>query len=266
MSRRLVTAAGVVAVVAIAAGVAYATIPGPGDVYSACMLKGVGTIRLIDKSLQSTNLMSHCTDKESEISWNQAGQPGPAGPQGAKGEPGAPGMNGTNGPDGRDGISVTNTALSIGDANCPNGGSKFTSAAGATYACNGLGHAYAADACGPSSFCPAVTPSLPLDLVSLALPAGTYVLMGWTGNLISQVSGSVIQCDLVDSAGTLAAGTHWHEVASGENNERHLVATATLANADTVKIRCFYIQAAGGDPPSVIQLGRLVAIRVDGLN
>jgi hypothetical protein len=70
MNRKRVLAAAVGALVAaaIAGGVAYATIPGPGNVYSACMLKGVGTVRLIDKSLPSTNLMSHCTDKEIEIS------------------------------------------------------------------------------------------------------------------------------------------------------------------------------------------------------
>src|SRR5712691_623892 len=115
--RLLVSAAGMLVAVAIAGGVAYATIPGPGNVYSACMLKGVGTIRLIDKSLPSTNVMSHCTDKEIEISWNQAGQPRPAGPQGAKGEPGAPGTNGTNGTDGKAGVSVT-TASEPAGANC----------------------------------------------------------------------------------------------------------------------------------------------------
>jgi hypothetical protein len=82
--RLLTTAAGMLLSAAIAGGVANATIPGPGNVYSACILKGVGTIRLIDKSLPSTNLMSHCTDKETEISWNQAGQPGPPGPRGRR--------------------------------------------------------------------------------------------------------------------------------------------------------------------------------------
>ena len=33
------------------AGIAYATIPGAGAVYTACMLKNVGTVRLIDPSL-----------------------------------------------------------------------------------------------------------------------------------------------------------------------------------------------------------------------
>lgn len=132
--RLLTTAAGVVLAAAIAGGVAYATIPGPGNVYSSCMLKGVGTIRLIDKSLPSTNLMSHCTDKETEVSWNQAGQPGPAGLQGATGDPGAPGTNGTNGADGKDGVSVT---LEPAGAKCADGGVQFIAVNGTSYVCNG---------------------------------------------------------------------------------------------------------------------------------
>jgi hypothetical protein len=141
--KRLLSAAGCALVaVAIAGGVAYATIPGPGNVYSACMLKGLGTIRLIDKSLPATNLLSRCTDKETEVSWNQAGQPGPAGAPGAKGEPGVPGTKGTdgtdgaNGADGKDGVSVT-SAVEPAGYNCANGGSKFTAANGVTYACDG---------------------------------------------------------------------------------------------------------------------------------
>src|SRR5436190_19792640 len=131
--KRLLTAAtGVLVAVAIAGGVAYATIPGPGNVYSACMLKGVGTIRLIDKSLPPTNLMSHCTDKETEISWNQAGQPGPAGPAGAKGEPGTPGTNGTNGTNGKDGVSVASASEPAG-ANGAGGGVQLTAVDGVSY-------------------------------------------------------------------------------------------------------------------------------------
>ena len=133
--KRLLTAAiGALLAVAIAGGVAYATIPGPGEVYSACMLKGVGTIRLIDKSLPTTNLMSRCTDKETEVSWNQKGEQGIQGPKGDKGDRGDPG---TPGADGADGVGVTGAALSVGDTNCPSGGSKFTAANGVTYACNG---------------------------------------------------------------------------------------------------------------------------------
>jgi hypothetical protein len=140
--RLLTVGVGVLVAAAIASGVAYATIPGPGNVYTACMLKGVGTIRLIDKSLPPTNLMSHCTDKETEISWNQAGQPGPAGAQGARGDPGPPGTNGTdgtngtNGADGTDGFSVM-TTVEPADANCADGGVQLTAASGISYVCNG---------------------------------------------------------------------------------------------------------------------------------
>ena len=137
--RMLMAAAGVLAATAIASGVAYATIPGAGNVYTACMLKGIGTIRLIDKSLPATNLMSHCTDKETEISWNQTGQPGPAGPQGAKGDPGAPGTNGTNGTngtDGKDGVSVTSAAEPAG-ADCADGGVQLRASNGVSFVCNG---------------------------------------------------------------------------------------------------------------------------------
>jgi len=111
----------------------------PGNVYSACLLKSVGTIRLIDKSLPATNLMSRCTDKETEVSWNQAGQPGAPGAPGAKGEPGAPGKdgaNGTSGADGKDGVSVT-TASEPAGANCVDGGVQVTASNGVSYACNG---------------------------------------------------------------------------------------------------------------------------------
>jgi hypothetical protein len=128
--RRLLSAAGTLVAVAIASGIAYAAIPGPGNVFAACMLRGVGTIRLIDKSLPSANLMSHCTDREAEISWNQAGQPGAAGAQGA---PGAPGTNGT---DGKDGFSVTTAAEPAG-TNCAGGGVQLTAVSGVSYVCNG---------------------------------------------------------------------------------------------------------------------------------
>jgi hypothetical protein len=52
--RGLAAGVGAVAALATAGGIAFATIPGPGYVYSACMLKGVGTIRLIDKCSPSS--------------------------------------------------------------------------------------------------------------------------------------------------------------------------------------------------------------------
>ena len=104
-------AVGSVAVLVLA-GVAYATIPGSGNVYTACMLKSIGTVRLIDPSLPASNLMSHCTGFETQVTWNQTGQQGPPGstgatgaqgPQGATGATGAQGSGGTAGPAGATG-------------------------------------------------------------------------------------------------------------------------------------------------------------------
>jgi hypothetical protein len=134
--RGLATGIAAVAVLVSAVGIAYASIPWAGNVYNACMLKGIGTIRLIDKSLPSTNLMSHCADKETEISWNQAGQPGPAGPAGQQGLKGDPGPPGTNGANGTNGTSVT-TSSEPADANCADGGVQLTAANGVSYVCNG---------------------------------------------------------------------------------------------------------------------------------
>lgn len=112
MRRRDIVAAAAGAVVAtvLAGSVAWAAIPGDGGVYTACMLKGVGTVRLIDKSLPPGNLMSHCKPAlEVEVSWNRTGQEGPQGiqgvpgPKGDKGDQGDPGQNGADGADGATG-------------------------------------------------------------------------------------------------------------------------------------------------------------------
>ena len=66
------------------------------------------------------------------------GATGPAGKEGAPGKEGAAGKagtNGTNGTNGKDGVSVTGAAAS--NAECPNGGEKYTSASGSTPVCNG---------------------------------------------------------------------------------------------------------------------------------
>ena len=118
-----------VSLLALSGGIAYATIPDGGNVYTACMLKNVGTVRLIDPTLPSSNLLSHCTALETQISWNQQGQ---------KGEPGAPGVAGKNGADGANGISPSVTQLPVGDSNCPNGGAAITDASHSTaYVCSG---------------------------------------------------------------------------------------------------------------------------------
>jgi collagen triple helix repeat protein len=95
------------AVIAVAGGVAYAAIPDGSKVYTACMLKNVGTVRLIDPSLPASNIMSHCNSRlETQVTWNQQGQagpPGPTGPKGATGPAGPPGSDGATGPTGPQG-------------------------------------------------------------------------------------------------------------------------------------------------------------------
>jgi Collagen triple helix repeat (20 copies) len=95
--RGTVAGAATVAALALAGGIAYASIPDANKVFTACMLNGVGTIRLIDKSLPAGSPLSHCTSREAEISWNDIG---PQGPPGAKGDTGSQGPDGPQGPNG----------------------------------------------------------------------------------------------------------------------------------------------------------------------
>ena len=60
---------GVVLVILVAGGAAFATIPGTDGVIHSCMLKGVGTIRIIDPSGGQKCQKS----LESPLDWNQAG-------------------------------------------------------------------------------------------------------------------------------------------------------------------------------------------------
>lgn len=58
----------------------------------------------------------------------ERGDPGPTGPQGPRGDTGQAGV---------DGISVTATPVARGNADCPQGGTRFDAAGGTAYACNG---------------------------------------------------------------------------------------------------------------------------------
>ncbi len=145
-TKRILVGAAVL-VVAIT-GVAYATIPDGARVYTACMLKSTGTIRLIDPSIGSSSLMGHCASRyEQQITFNEQGKPGPAGLQGPAGPQGSPGpagqtgpagQPGAPGPAGKDGTSPTVKQLASNDPNCPGGGAAITDTSGTTaYVCNG---------------------------------------------------------------------------------------------------------------------------------
>lgn len=138
-SARIVVAATVVGLVG--AGIAYATIPDSSGVYTGCLLKATGTIRLIDPSLGSSDLLGHCTKFETQITWNQQGPAGPVGatgPAGPDGPAGPAGKDGADGTNGTNGVSPTVTQLVAGDSHCANGGAAITDASGKTaYVCNG---------------------------------------------------------------------------------------------------------------------------------
>ncbi len=163
-----------VVVAAVAGGIAYAAIPDAGKTFTACMLKNVGTVRLIDTSLAAGNLMSHCTALETQISWNQSGQPGPAG---------QPGPQGATGPAGSNGTSVTSDTVASGDPSCPAGGSRFTAVGGSvTYACNGRDGSNGAPGNGGSHVYYSDTISQPqpsdYEIQIDHVPAGSYLATG----------------------------------------------------------------------------------------
>jgi collagen triple helix repeat protein len=95
--RLLTVSAGILAV---AGGVAYATIPNSTtSVISGCYGKTNGLLRVIDAQAGKK-----CTSLEVPISWNQKGQQGIQGLQGPKGDQGETGAQGPQGSSGQDGV------------------------------------------------------------------------------------------------------------------------------------------------------------------
>jgi len=82
--RKTFTALGAAALLALAAGVAYATIPDGQGVIHACYKTNKGDLRVIDTG--------GCAVGELPLSWNQIGPQGPVGPQGPQGAPGETGV------------------------------------------------------------------------------------------------------------------------------------------------------------------------------
>jgi hypothetical protein len=68
----------------MAGGIAYATIPAPDGVISACYGKSGGTVRVIDSAV------TKCGRNETSLDWNRQGPKGDPGPPGPKGDPGDP--------------------------------------------------------------------------------------------------------------------------------------------------------------------------------
>jgi hypothetical protein len=153
----------------------HASIPA-GGTYTGCLFKSLGTVRLIDSADPKQRCLAGL---EVLITWNQTGPQGsvglqgPAGPQGPQGLSGLNGINGVDGFPGQkgdtgpagpagaagpvgpagpqgiqgvqglkgaDGSSVVIASLGPrDDANCPNGGTRFSAGGAVGYACNGAG-------------------------------------------------------------------------------------------------------------------------------
>jgi hypothetical protein len=82
--RPAVVALAIVGALAVAGGIAYATIPDASGVIHACYNKaGQGTLRVIDTEKSQT-----CANSEAPLSWSQTGPQGQQGPQGLTGPTG----------------------------------------------------------------------------------------------------------------------------------------------------------------------------------
>jgi Collagen triple helix repeat (20 copies) len=102
---------------ALAAGIAYASIPDSSGVIQACYQKVNGQLRVIDTSKGGT-----CNSSETALSWNQTGPIGAKGTTGAKGSTGANGINGQKGATGPPGANGTNGAKGATGPKGPAGG------------------------------------------------------------------------------------------------------------------------------------------------
>ena len=111
----------VVALFAVAGGLAYAAIPDASGVIHACYRTSTddqkGQLRVVDSA-------ASCRNNELPTQWNVTGAPGARGPAGE---------------DGADGTSPTVSQVAPGTGGCANGGAAITDSTGTTaYVCNGL--------------------------------------------------------------------------------------------------------------------------------
>jgi hypothetical protein len=98
--RGIFVVAGTIAVLAVAAGVAYAAIPDSGGVIHGCYNRSNGQLRVIDPGAGES-----CKTPESVLDWNQTGPAGAAGPAGPPGPAGPAGPAGSIGPAGATGAT-----------------------------------------------------------------------------------------------------------------------------------------------------------------
>ena len=277
MRRTHLMLAAVVLGATVAGGVAWATIPDAGGVYTACQQNTTGALRLIDPTLPGTSLLSHCNPAETQVTWNQMGEPGPVGPAGPTGPAGPKGDEGATGPSGPAGAPGAPGAQGPPGATGPQGPTGAQGATGPT------GPAGPQGPPGPSSL-PAAFRTTPGSVSALAqgfnvpftqvmtksLPAGTYVL--WyrinvlnNNNAFAQNNSRIVNCE----ASPNGEGDGFSEEVGGLADFNFVLPTAiTLAAAGNVTVSCVVNAPAlpPGTPTNVVAEAWVTAIRVDSVS
>jgi hypothetical protein len=134
-------------------GGAYAALsPVHNGVIHSCYRTSNGALRVVRAG-------ARCGRHERALAFNQRGPIGRRGPTGLAGPTGETGAAGKTGVSGR---SVTSATLGAGNANCPDGGSSFTTVSGTTFACSGVATSFASvDAPGTLAASRSVTAARP---------------------------------------------------------------------------------------------------------
>jgi hypothetical protein len=211
------------AMLLVAAGVAYATIPDSNGVYTACEANATGAVRLIDPSLGGSSRLGHCASSETQVKWNQQGQPGPQGP---KGDPGAQGIQGPQGSDG-----ATGPAGPVG----PSGPAGPQGPQGPA----GTSHAYSVT--GQTAVATSGT-----DVLTATVPDGTYIV--WAqAHLLGPITVTtdpepVVSCSLPGNDAQATVVLHNEPTTSAftiSHADMSLVDTVTLGGgSNTVSLHC----------------------------
>ena len=240
-TRRLAVAP-VVAVAVAAGGIAYASVPDTDGVIHGCYnataaAKANGSqLNIVDGDVAA------CGKGQTPITWSEAGPPG------------------------QDGVSVTSTALSAGDTNCPTGGSSFTAANGTTYACNGTkGDKGDPGEPGPAGSTPVYTnynvnqvsigEGLTQTVASVTVPTGNYTLMA-TAAVSGEDDARFGQCSLVGGT-TMHQAPALFAVADVSSLRLPIIGDVSVTTA-TAPI---FLRCTGLDGP-IQAAGALIATRV----
>ena len=212
LARRPVVIAVAVAGLAVTgAGVAQASIPDSAQTYTGCMLNNVGTLRLIDPSLGSHNAMGHCFGWETQVSWNQKGQPGGPGPTGPAGATGPTGATGPSGPAGLTGAAGPSGPAGPPGPSGPRGDPGAPGISTTTFAIGG------------------VTP-LPDDGTAVGvnfkvLPRGSYAIVATVNTEDLAFNGDhvrTVNCNLFNDQNVIGGTTDRRLVPDGDEVDRSL--------------------------------------------